>query len=80
MSSEQLIERLWSWSVHTGDPLFAEAAAELETVSSRCRLLASLLMSEYVFVHEKLVDQVDKALQPFIGTQDDAPTESSTAC
>ena len=80
MSSEQLVERLWSWSVHTGDSLFAEAAAELETLSSQCRSLASLLMSEYVFVHEKLVDQVDKALQPFIGTQDDASTEPTATC
>lgn len=28
--SEELINKLWSWSVHTGDPLFAQAAEEIE--------------------------------------------------
>ena len=27
---KDLVDKLWSWSVHSGDPLFAEAAEEIE--------------------------------------------------
>lgn len=77
MSSE-LTDRLWSWSVHTGDPLFAEAANEIEQLREECKSLASFLMSEYVWVHESIVLEVDKALEAYIGDNHDAPTESSS--
>ena len=27
--NDEIAQRLWSWSMHTGDPLFAEAADEI---------------------------------------------------
>lgn len=77
MSSE-ITARLWSWSVHTGDSLFAEAANEIGRLRDECKNLASLLMSEYVWVHESLVPEVDKALEAYIGDKHDAPTEPAS--
>lgn len=37
--SKELVSRLWSWSVHTGDPLFAEAADEIDRLN---QIIASL--------------------------------------
>ena len=36
--SNELVSRLWSWSVHTGDPLFAEAAEEIERLQEEIKL------------------------------------------
>lgn len=36
---EDLVGRLWSWSVHSGDPLFAEAAEEIERLKSELNSL-----------------------------------------
>lgn len=40
---------------------------EIELLQAECRKLANLLMSPYVFVHETLVEEVDRALAPYIG-------------
>lgn len=75
--SSKLVSRLWSWSSYTGDPLFSAAADEIERLHKECQKLASLLMSEYTWVHEYKVAEVDKALEPYIGKQHDASVESS---
>lgn len=48
MVSDGLVERLWSWSVHTGDGLFAEAAAELERLRPPDGHLAVMLAIDHV--------------------------------
>ena len=42
-------------------------ADEIEYLRVECRKLAALLMSEYVFVHEHMIGQVDAALEPYRG-------------
>lgn len=55
-----------------------EAADEIERLHKECHKLASLLMSEYTWIHESMVSEVDLALIPYLGTSDDATTESSS--
>jgi hypothetical protein len=47
--------------------LFAEAAGEIERLEEECKKLARLLMSEYTWVHEYKIEEVDKALEPYLG-------------
>lgn len=42
---------------------------EVEYLRVECQKLAALLMSEFVFVHERLVADVDAALAPYRGRQ-----------
>ena len=42
-------------------------ADEVEYWRSEATKLARLLMSEYVFVHERFVEEVDDALSPYMG-------------
>jgi hypothetical protein len=37
--SNELVSKLWSWSVHTGDPLFAEAAEEIVNLQAEIEKL-----------------------------------------
>lgn len=46
--SDDIAARLWSWSVHTGDPLFAEAAAVIERLSPPDGCLAVMLTIDHV--------------------------------
>lgn len=48
-----------------------EAADEIERLHKECHKLASLLMSEYTWVHEYKVAEVDEALKPYLGREDD---------
>jgi len=41
------------------------------------RKLANWLMHPYVFVHERIIEDVDKALETYLGTSDDASLEPS---
>jgi hypothetical protein len=43
-------------------------ADEVEYWRFEATKLAKLLMSEYVFVHERLIEEVDDALGPYIGS------------
>lgn len=36
--SNELVNKLWSWSVHSGDPLFAQAAEEIERLEKKVQL------------------------------------------
>lgn len=45
----------------------AVLAEENLRLQAECRKLASLLMSPLVFSHERIVDQVDAALEPYLG-------------
>jgi hypothetical protein len=38
--NDEIAQRLWSWSMHTGDPLFAEAAEEIARLND---LVAELI-------------------------------------
>lgn len=50
--SDELVNKLWSWSVHTGDPLFAQAAEEIDRLNKK--LLA---------LKPKVFNNVDKLLE-----------------
>lgn len=56
-----------------------EAAAEIENLRTECRNLANILMSEYTWVHEYKIEEVDAVLKPYLGTEDDAPAKSTAA-
>lgn len=75
---EQLRHRA-QWDVisfSSFDPaMCSEAADEIERLRVECQKLANLLMSEYTWVHEYKVEEVDMALKPYLGTQYDAPVE-----
>jgi hypothetical protein len=43
------------------------ATAEIEYLRAECQKLANYLMSELVFVHERLIEEVDTALVPYLG-------------
>lgn len=58
-----------------GRVLYRKAIGRLR---DECKNLASLLMSEYVWVHESIVPEVDKALEAYIGDKHDAPTEPAS--
>ena len=45
----------------------AVLAAENLRLQEECQKLANLLMSPLVFSHERIVDQVDAALAPYLG-------------
>lgn len=40
---------------------------EVEALRAECLKLAHLLMSEYVWVHEYKIAEVDEALKPYVG-------------
>jgi len=43
------------------------AADEIERLRAECQKLANYLMHELVFVHEKLIEEVDVSLEPYLG-------------
>lgn len=45
----------------------AVLAQENLRLQAECQKLANLLMSPLVFSHERIVDQVDEALAPYLG-------------
>jgi hypothetical protein len=45
----------------------AVLAAENQWLRAECQKLASLLMSPLVFCHERIIDEVDSALEPYHG-------------
>lgn len=45
----------------------AVLAAENLRLQEECQKLANLLMSPLVFTHERMVEQVDAALLPYLG-------------
>lgn len=45
----------------------AALAAENQRLQAECQKLANLLMSPLVFSHERIVDEVDAALEPYWG-------------
>lgn len=55
---------------HTDCWFHHQAADEIEYWRSEANKLAKLLMCEYVFVHERLIEQVDTALSPYFGNPD----------
>lgn len=73
-----LVDRLRA-AVGSEISVFGEAADEIERLNAECRKLAGLLMSEYVWVHEYKIAEVDDALNPYLGREDDASTEPSSA-
>lgn len=40
---------------------------EIERLRNECHKLAGYLMSELVFVHERLIEEIDVALEPYLG-------------
>jgi hypothetical protein len=44
-------------------------ADEVEYWRAEAHKLAKLLMSEYTWVHEYKMEEVDKALKPYLGSQ-----------
>jgi len=43
---------------------------EVEALRAECKKLAGYLMNGYVFVHERIIEEVDKALETYIGGED----------
>lgn len=74
-----LVDRLRA-AVGSEISVFGEAADEIERLNAECRKLAGFLMSEYVWVHEYKIAEVDDALRPYLGREeDDASIEPSSA-
>lgn len=54
--SNELLNKLWSWSVHTGDPLFAQAAEEIDRLNKEL----SLLKPKVFETAEELIEDLDE--------------------
>jgi len=50
-------------------PLLKSLANYIGLLEAENHKLAGLLMHEYVFVHERIIAEVDEALKPYIGRQ-----------
>ena len=53
-------------------------ADEVEYWRAEAYKLSNILMSPYTWVHEYKIEEVDKALAPYLGTEHDAATEPTT--
>lgn len=53
-------------------------ADEVEYWRAEAYKLANILMSSYTWVHEYKIEEVDKALKPYLGKEHDASTKSSS--
>lgn len=51
--------------------LITDSINEILKLRDECQKLAKLLMHEYVFIHERLIDQVDQVLKPYLGGSDE---------
>jgi hypothetical protein len=54
-------------------------ADEVEYWRAEAYKLAGILMSSYTWVHEYKIEEVDKALAPYLGTEHDASIKPSSA-
>jgi hypothetical protein len=54
---------------HSDCYLEREAADEIEDLRAEAHKLAALLMSEYTWVHESKIAEVDSALESYIGKE-----------
>jgi len=45
----------------------AEQADEIDRLRAETQKLAGYLMHEFVFVHERIIEEVDAALEPYLG-------------
>lgn len=52
---------------HTDCWLYHQAADQIEHLQAECQKLANMLMSEYTWVHEYKIAEVDEALKPYLG-------------
>jgi hypothetical protein len=52
---------------HTDCWLHHQSISEIERLRAECQKLANLLMSPLVFTHERILDEVDAALLPYLG-------------
>ena len=50
--------------------MIGSSADEVEYWRAEAHKLATILMSEYTWVHEYKISEVDEALKPYIGTSD----------
>lgn len=48
--------------------VIAEAVEEILKLRAECQRLAGYLMHEYVFVHERLTEELDEVLKPYLGS------------
>jgi hypothetical protein len=83
MSSEQIVKMLKdracaageSWTGdhpeqdhgHTDCYLHYQSIQEIERLQVENKKLANYLLSEFVFIHERLIEEVDVALLPYLG-------------
>jgi hypothetical protein len=68
------IERLrestsFDWKLHSSrlDERIVKLEEELDHLRYESRVLAQWLMHPYVFVHERIIEEVDIALVPYLG-------------
>ena len=47
----------------------SQLAHQVEKLKTENKILASFLMSEYVFVHETIIAEVDLVLQKYLGEE-----------
>jgi hypothetical protein len=52
---------------HTDCWLHYQSVNEIERLRAETQKLAKLLMHEYVFVHERIIEHVDQVLKPYLG-------------
>ena len=50
-----------------GAPLVRDSITEIEKLRTDCQRLVKLLMSEYVFFHERLIEELDETLKSYLG-------------
>ena len=52
---------------HTDCWLYHQLIQEIERLQAENQKLAGYLMHEFVFVHERIIEEVDTALEPYLG-------------
>lgn len=67
---EDVLDRLLAVESHLGtidDSLVSDSVQEILKLRAECQRLANYLMHEYVFVHERLVEELDEVIKPYWG-------------
>lgn len=83
MTTDHLVEMLRERACQAGEPwtgdapeedhghtdcwLHHQSADEIERLRAETQKLAGYLMHEFVFVHERIIEEADAALEPYLG-------------
>ena len=86
LTTEHLIEMMKNRACQAGEPwtgdnpeedhghtdcwLYHQAIQEIERLQAESKKLAGYLIHEFVFVHERLIEELDQVLKPYLGGSD----------